>query len=693
MQQSSIISKLTNYLHIRATVCVRVEMPVTPYMYGECHVSMAPPNLVGPTYACESYYQRPIGAIFNANAGAPVELRYPFFSYLDRINIWSATLTQLHVTLTVAGLSPLSMADASAVGVPNLNIYCWLEDVVLLDQTCQPTLASGPVEPLGFLSSTFRFMRDRLPVFNRTDDTGVNLSTGGNRRRPLADGGEEVADPMDYVYFTRRWGLVNAVTLSTTSVPGALLTAVPVTPYLRSPGNVPIPSVIPYLASSAWQGSMEFRLTVAATPFHRGKLLVTYMPTTYNSPTAQTLSDMLSAGHACVFDISQSVDMIFRCGRTSEFPALATVYTKDADITNNNLPMIGGLPLIAQSTLLSGNLLQGTQGQFCVYVFDALLAPAAGSVTINVWARCAEDMQFTRDPGYLSSTITLAAGPELSSTGAQFSQNAWQLHDEPPLCDLGGSVVPPGTITALYGDEGRSFRNILGRYVPFLTMTPWTTPPSADIDLNVYVQVPMYPPVCRATPTTTLYASRSPNAGYCYMPPTFFGLYQGCFAYITGGMKHRMTSNAHWSNALSGHVSTYMSDIDIPFTNVDPWTFYTATNLTNAADVQTSTQAMSVAARGFDLQRFQPGASGAMPVDVVIPHRAAYNWIRPWINSVSQMNLFGYLMSWEVDTSSITPNFRFWAACGDDFHVAQFLGVPVINTTVTLPYAGVSATA
>lgn len=597
LSNAAVAARLSYVRHFKATVCVRLEMPANPHMYGEAHCSLMPvPASGNANFYASRYYQNPVSGVFNANTGNPVVLKYPYMYQRRKLPTYSgAADVAAYCQLVVAPLSPLGRDDAVAVGTPAMNIYVWLEDVELSDTT--PYLAYGPAvagEPspgvfsyasnrvaaaarslvplvpqmapvaaaadaAGAVGAWFGWSKPNAP--NKADNTllrrtGFHAQGIGRGQatvlaldpeivRPLNPGlGTESEDVLAFEFWARKWGWLGQASYATTTSAGTILAAIPVTPFVMdSTNSVLAPVAMCALASERWIGSMEYRVTIAATPYHRGKLMLAYIPSTLVN-SVLTLSQLLTTTHNVVFDVSQAVDVAVTVGWTQNTNCAVVAFSAGvADLAHSNLPDSAGFPLTASyaGSLLGPTYLSETNGQLVLLAFDPLSATAAGSLAVNLWVRGGPDLQFGGSGGS-SVNQAIAYGP---ASAHDFEQAAPQQGDRPRGYWLGGDAIAPGTVAAAWGDENVSFRPLLKRMTPMYAFTPWSTTSTsistAVSALLLKFPLPAYPPVPRLTqPLNFLSLGSATNTVNGVYYGNMFGMLQASFAGLGGGMNHHI---------------------------------------------------------------------------------------------------------------------------------------------------------
>jgi len=744
---NTVISNKLQYLkNIRATVCVRLEMPVTPHYYGEAFAALVPTFLSAcntTLYQARLYQMRP-GGIFNANTGNPLVLRLPHFGRYAKWPTNNTGFTDTFCTLYLGGLSALGRDDGVAVGTPLFNVYVWLEDVELMDATPYTTYAGThptahalpatkketspgvissvasavssvarkmvPILPIGGVvadvadfvggvasffgysrpnqPNQFEFVRSRYPYFSqgvgRDSSAVLALDPAAAREINPGIGGYSDEDPLAFEFFTRQWGFLGSVTYATTTAPDTLLASVPVTPFLADNTTfVLTPCAMPCLATERWVGSIEFRITVAATPFHRGKLLVGYIPSV-STVTQPTIATMMNTTHCCIVDVTQSTDIVVRCGFSNEF------YTKTCYATSGSLdgthfgnPTQGGIYGVLSASMQTTTSLIGTNGQLVIIAFDSLSATAAGSLSINVWARGGPDLQFGGAASTTGVTYVTLGGPAAPAT--DFEQQVGQIDDQPSVCHMGGALVQPGVMRRLWGEEILSFRTILKRSQPLYTMSPSTTALTAANYQTVLWPLPGGPLVTKSV-VSSPWGAVSTNTGWVVPAPSVLSLLSSCFHGWAGGMNFKILphpivpTTAQW-------LVTAADATDEQST--------TGNYLVSVAS-QTCASAATATSAAATLMKFAQGAeinSGTNPVEYATLYNSQSAYSRTTAMTNATTAPIGANVSYRVSNSTVIPVIDVVGSVGEDFNFYFFMGCPAVGaSTQTLKSGFTDAT-
>jgi hypothetical protein len=133
-------------------------------------------------------------------------------------------------------------------------------------------------------------------------------------------------DEMDIAYIAKKSSIfADNVQWSLSSQPTSILFQFPVAPgilqakYIGNPPNILYPSTLAYLASmfSYWRGGLTYRLTVAKTAFHTGRLRITYHA---GISSGATNAATFQNAYNWVLDLSVSSEITFTVPYVANVP-------------------------------------------------------------------------------------------------------------------------------------------------------------------------------------------------------------------------------------------------------------------------------------------------------------------------------------------------------------------------------------
>jgi hypothetical protein len=388
------------------------------------------------------------------------------------------------------------------------------------------------------------------------------LSLFSGQGLPLTNGFDGVAsqDPLTFAYHTRRWGVCGQFTYATNLAAGAILAGMPVTPYIfNNCANGPYyaPCTIPAMGLGAWTGSMEYRLSIPATPFHKGKILIAYFPAN-GGQSIPSMSTAQVTSKCMVVDVSQSTDIGFTIGWASDYPFEGVLNG------SLNAPLAGTICTLSPNPTTVSNV-AGTNGYIVIWVFDVLTATATGAnLTCTLWARCGRDVEFALPTTQVVCEYNSAVGPgggvSFSAAGSdvdsgQFTAKQLSLTCEPYNVWLSGGLSLGGKAAKVFGEEVVSLRALFKRYTPWFTgISGAGTVPSISTPNEVSMLPILQYPIASITA-----AGRTPSGGN--VNPNHIGLVLRCFAGMRGSMRHRFyIPNSAYLDQSTGSTSFLCAD-------------------------------------------------------------------------------------------------------------------------------------
>lgn len=402
--------KLNFFSFFKASICVKAVFNAPPFVQGKV-LAVARPyyrdtdlDFARTSASGLTGYPHVEVDLSSGNSG---QLKLPFvapFHAWDLVN-YSATDTTMF-TYFLYVLNPIRSA-VTPLSVP-FTVYAWFEDVELT----VPTPQTASLVPGQISSSTTTYFRRRLrkdlpeaqvmdttpehchKVFLNVPAAGFNNAMGCDTAISLSlDPNERVEnhdvvtdqDDMDLKYVCMRESLLSRFTFATSNAVFERLFSTPVAPNVAvSLANTPIvyfPSVLAYTSTmfAFWRGTIRYRVSVAKTSYHSGRLRLSFIPVVKNQtvPTGNALSNAYSV----IWDLRESSDI------TVDVPF---VYPLDM------APITGMTDINSTQASLS-------TGFFEITVLNPLRASETvfDTVSCNVWIS-SPDMQFAvsrRIPG------------------------------------------------------------------------------------------------------------------------------------------------------------------------------------------------------------------------------------------------------------------------------------------------------
>lgn len=309
----------------------------------------------------------------------------------------------------------------------------------------------------------------------------------------MSDPGDELAINA----IASKWAIAQVIDWSRTDSPGTLLEREGICPGMFT-GNVVAPATSPVTLSPIayaslpfkyWHGSMEVRIQVVASRYHRGRLR-------FQWTGGSTLTQDIQKGYNHVVDISDSTEYHFK------------------------LPYVGkqGFKLVSKFSSGNGDFSFGnyndeyTTGVFSIIVQNELVCPTDESVKLIVWVRGGEDIAFCdpdlQDVGKIS--LWPRVDPPPPGNGIERSNKSAFVHIDTK--EQGGKDEELGTsaekseemITffdsdvhdkydlVYFGDPVDSFRSLMKRYMYITTIGSGESLPEGNFTAIAY-HFPLYP--------------------------------------------------------------------------------------------------------------------------------------------------------------------------------------------------------
>jgi len=269
---------------------------------------------------------------------------------------------------------------------------------------------------------------------------------------PCVAGLNTNADELTIKNIASKWSLISSFDWNSGHSTGSSLYSESVSPaFGMSPYQGGLFGMTPAyhaaLPFKKWRGSMEVRIQVVVSKFHRGRLRFQWTPE-YDGNVDLNLS------YNHVVDISDSTEFV-----------LKLPYVGSEGFKNVPIPIFAGT---AFDPLMHS-------GQLEIIVQNELACPTNEDITVLVWARCGDDMQFV-DPDFQYVAMTTVSGPELPPPPVvigrgELKEQSGQAIVQGESNETGDEIISffddtvhPDYPLAYYGDPVVSFRTLLKRY-------------------------------------------------------------------------------------------------------------------------------------------------------------------------------------------------------------------------------------
>lgn len=397
-------------------------------------------------------------------------------------------------------------------------------------------LAAG-AQAISSVASFFGFTRETsyeiptstvqrfAPYLTLTDgvDTGekIALTQGAAVSidpRTLGGTGE---DPAAFESIRRRWGMVAAFTLDTTTTPGASIYNLPVTPGF---GNNVLGSLFltpgGYYGApfERWRGSMEYMIYIPSSPNMRGMLQVVYNPSVRNTLPPYAMNDPTNSAHTVSLDLSQTQQHLIIVKYASPTPTLNNMLSGTATRPT-------GTPFDASNC----------NGSIDFYLSNAWVAPRVGTVgtRVIILARPGPDMVFAC-PRKCWFTTT---GNE------QLFQATYQMKAVDPTVEMLESTLVDGGMSdfniaqTTVSETAPSARALMQKFSPMINGGAVVGPTSGT---SGRINISDFP--CAAGNCTVQWSDLQSVGPNFVIPWTWLGHYAMLFVGVRGGQRLKIAT-------------------------------------------------------------------------------------------------------------------------------------------------------
>lgn len=499
LNNASIKNKLSNYAFIRGSLKLKVITNASPFLYGSMRMVYQPlPDFTASTITSTvpsnlvPLSQRP-GVWITPSHSEGAEFTCPF--------VYPRSFVRTTVANDVRGLGALEMhiynVLASANGATSsvsVQIYAWMEDVVIAGPSLGAVLqadeygvgvVSAPASAVAAAAKTMtrapligRFAKateigasavsniaklfgytnvpvisDPQPMRIQPFPTLASAEIGFPQDKLALDAKNELSidpsiaglsgeDEMAVSSFVQRESFLVGSTWSSSQVPDTPLFSSVVVPQLQYNVSNLIDFTPMALAAAMfrnWRGDIIFRFRFIASPFHKGRVRISYDP---QATAIQTFGDTGPFVMNRIVDLGAETDVEFRVPYQQALPWCYTTSSTTTAFTTSTTPA-----LTINDTFHNGII--------SVKVLTALTGPTTtASVGMQVFVRGAENLEFA-NPSSLS--------PDLSPFALQSEE---YYHDPENVSNTLGTATDASTHRALvnFGETVRSFRMLMRRH-------------------------------------------------------------------------------------------------------------------------------------------------------------------------------------------------------------------------------------
>ena len=479
-------------------------------------------------------------------------------------------------------------------------------------------------------------------------------------------------DELAFSHLNSIWSyLANAEWLSAYN-PKQVIISIPVTPGLwnRDTTTLPVSESAYVFTTTAftatpfeyWRGSMEFRFQLAASGYHKGRLLVVWDPITGSTDPE------VNVVYSRIIDIAEERDFTVKVGWGSSTPALL-----------NRVPFATEYPSTYTLGALTVPNLNSDNGVLTVYVLNDLVTSGDNTAPVRL-------LVSTR------STDLEVWNPESvriksSTYNAQFPVAASVSEDKTPLVPQAGTIEVPISDSAetadavnpvggnekldvfsiIAGESIDSFRTCMKRYT-LLRRIVWDDDVLPGVIQSMITSTTPYPEIRR--PAIPAFWSDFPTTMYGYVHYAYYG--------FRGSTRYRYVPRIAGSEApLDLFISSASVSRDDAVGNTAPFTsdaIYQAAGTMDAV--------------AFDTDESWSGTivTNKVAGDVLECEVPFYGFFRFAIAGAGLSRGLGHsLQAFAINTGDAeVPVLQVWdqfISTGEDYNLFFFLGVPAMWRT------------
>lgn len=496
----SIKNKLSNYAFIRGNLKLKIITNASPFLYGSMRLIYRPmpnfkPSTVSSAFPSSlvPYSQMP-GVWITPAHSEGAEFTCPFIWPRSFLRTTSNAEMQRMGRFDLVVYNTLASANGATSAV-TVQVYAWMEDVVLAGPTTGAVLqadeygvgvVSAPASALAAAASHFtsvptigRFAKateigasavsnvaklfgftnvpvieDTRPVRNSPFPSLASAEIGFPHDKLALDAKNELSidpaiaglgsdDELAIPHFVQRESYLTGVDWPSSAPPDTPLFTSVVLPQLTyATGNV-IDFTPPSLVSNLfrnWRGDMIFRFKFIATPFHKGRVRVSYDP---QAAGIQTTGDTGPFVTNKIIDLGAETDVEFRIPYQQALPWCYTLASNQTTVWTTS-----SSPTLSLTDTFHN-------GMISMKVLTSLTGPTTtASVGVQVFVRGAENLEFANP---ISSAADLTP----------FTIQSEEYYDSGvTMSDSMGATSEASTHRALvnFGESVRSLRPLMRRH-------------------------------------------------------------------------------------------------------------------------------------------------------------------------------------------------------------------------------------
>lgn len=498
------------------------------------------------------FSQRPITWIYPQHS-AGTEMTLPFLYHKNWLDLTSANDFTDMGRLQFVTYTDLQSANGVAGQGVTVQIYAWAEDVELSGATVGLALQSTPVDeygsgPVSKPATTIAQMAARMrnvPVIGRfatATEIGARAVAGiatlfGYTNVPVIDNikplkpcafpsfaspeigfpnekltldpknelsidpsvvGAPPGDPLALSDLLQRESFIYRFDWSTTNAVDDLLFYSRVNPWMfRQVGNAfnnqidMTPMGMVTRLFEDWRGDIIFRMKIIASPYHKGRVIVSFDPNTDGVRNIVNTTNVTSGVYTQIVDLGEDTDVEFRVPYVQALPFLRTAVTNGASPPhpfNTAYIPFGG----AGSTY---NVTKGLDnGCITIRVATNLTAPVATApVRVLMFVKAADNFHVANPKPLPQSAISQFAVQSVPVMELQSQEEAVENKKE-VVFGKAGALALPNQYRVNFGEVVSSLRVLLHRanYV-YTQAEPTASPTTAIVYQSTFGKLPPFP--------------------------------------------------------------------------------------------------------------------------------------------------------------------------------------------------------
>jgi hypothetical protein len=429
----------------------------------------------------------------------------PFFLHKNWLDINTANEFRDMGQLDFSSFTTLRSANGVVGAGVTVQVYAWAENVELSGSTLSLSLQSkdeygnGPISgPSSTLARFARTMRNvpYIGKFATATEIGAKAISGiaslfgytnvpvienvmpyqPRAFQPLASAeigfpnekltltakneltidptvvGAPPGDPLAIDNLVKRESFILRTTWSTTDLVDTILFYSRVHPYMFSATGATNGAIVDFtplaLVSTlfeGWRGDIIFRFKIVASPYHKGRLVISFDPQGDTVNNIVTTPIVSSAIYTQIVDIGEDKDVEIRVPYNQALPFLRT----ETSLSTANIPF-------TNSSTPTWNVVEARDnGAIIVRVLNTLTAPVnTAPINILCYVRGADNMEFG-NPRRPSQTLTRFALQ---------SQDLPTEDRDSKVMAQNGAMTLPNQMRVNYGEVIKSLRVLLHRF-------------------------------------------------------------------------------------------------------------------------------------------------------------------------------------------------------------------------------------